>query len=1045
MLLISIAVKSQTTFTVTNTNDWGLGSLRAISDSVSFGDTIRFSPSLITSGSDTIFLISGDIDFGNVGVVIKGLYNSNDTLYISGNNNSRIFSFEQANRIILDSVVLIDGYTSNNGGAIYLYNCTDTLFINNSLIFNNTASSSYTSYGHGGGIYTRSWATLPTILTNSIIAGNTSTGYGGGISSSPSTADSSYIKLSNSIIKDNIANYGGGISSDVPAGKSVIDLYNSEVHNNTAINSGGGVYSHANGISIVNVNGSFISNNSANSLGGGIYSITDYSYYCKSYINIVSSTINGNNSSRGSGICSVSIPNSSSYSDGLSSVNVLNSSISNNFSNSANGNGYGGGIYSYCNTYYGYSNVSESDVSITNSSISDNYNNSQGGGIFARSYHNNVSISNSSIYNNSSSDGGGVFTGSGYLTQINILESTIYNNHASSSGGGVCSKVGNGSSTIDITNSTISYNSANSDGSGLYTDYNIGTSAIYLKSSIIAENDSSNNQIYNSSIPTITSFGYNLFGDSPTGASSMDSINVTSTQLDLQSFSLYGGTTPTLIPSSVSIAVDAGTPNDTTDAQNAPIVGTRDVGAAEGCFALPTYITITECDSFIIPNSYTAYYQSGLYTDTVVTNCGADSIITYDLTILNSTQVIDTVVACDSYTWIDGITYTADNDTATVVFTSSNGCDSIILLDLVINNTLYTIDSISSCDSYTWINGITYTTNNNTATDTLISQHGCDSIITLNLTILQPTYGVDSITACENYTWIDGITYTANNNTATDTISNSHGCDSIITLNLTILNSSSSIETVTACDSYTFNGITYTTSNSTATKTLVNSVGCDSVITLNLTILYSNSYTDIITSCKPVTWIDGNTYSSSNNTATYVLTNKLGCDSIVNLDLTINSVSDLSTNTNLNTITANNSTGIFQWLNCDSNYTAIIGETNSSFTATSNGNYAVEITENGCTDTSTCVPITQVSANELNSSNILNVYPNPNDGILSISLSQPISHLEITLINIKGQIVYRNTFSNELLIEIDINQPSGVYFLIFNTDQQIFTRRIIVR
>ena len=74
------------------------------------------------------------------------------------------------------------------------------------------------------------------------------------------------------------------------------------------------------------------------------------------------------------------------------------------------------------------------------------------------------------------------------------------------------------------------------------------------------------------------------------------------------------------------------------------------------------------------------------------------------------------------------------------------------------------------------------------------------------------------------------------------------------------------------CDSFTWiDGNTYTSSNNTAIYTLINSNGCDSVINLDLTINYSNSSTDVINSCDSFTWIDGNTYTSSNNTATCIL------------------------------------------------------------------------------------------------------------------------------------------------------------------------------
>ena len=166
---------------------------------------------------------------------------------------------------------------------------------------------------------------------------------------------------------------------------------------------------------------------------------------------------------------------------------------------------------------------------------------------------------------------------------------------------------------------------------------------------------------------------------------------------------------------------------------------------------------------------------------------------------------------------------------------------------------------------------------------------GCDSVVTLDLTINYSSTGTDVQTACDSFTWIDGNTYTASNNTATDTLVNAAGCDSVVTLDLTILNSTSGVDTHTACDSFTWiDGNTYTASNNTATDTLVHAMGCDSVVTLDLTINYSSTGTDVQTACGSFTWIDGNTYTASNNTATDTLVNALGCDSVVTLNLTIN-------------------------------------------------------------------------------------------------------------------------------------------------------------
>ena len=241
-----------------------------------------------------------------------------------------------------------------------------------------------------------------------------------------------------------------------------------------------------------------------------------------------------------------------------------------------------------------------------------------------------------------------------------------------------------------------------------------------------------------------------------------------------------------------------------------------------------TLTNITSCDS--ISWNGNGYNQSGIYPDTLQSIYGCDSIVTLDLTINQSANATDVISSCDSITWIDGITYTATNNTATYTLTNSAGCDSIVTLNLTINQSANATDVISSCDSITWIDGITYTATNNTATYTLTNSAGCDSIVTLDLTINQSANATDVISSCDSITWIDGITYTATNNTATYTLTNSAGCDSIVTLNLTITTGATTT-TQTSCDSLLWNGTTYNSSG-TYTHNLTN--GC--VDTLVLTI-----------------------------------------------------------------------------------------------------------------------------------------------------------------------------------------------------------------
>jgi len=158
------------------------------------------------------------------------------------------------------------------------------------------------------------------------------------------------------------------------------------------------------------------------------------------------------------------------------------------------------------------------------------------------------------------------------------------------------------------------------------------------------------------------------------------------------------------------------------------------------------------------------------------------------------------------------------------------------------NGIVYYTDVQTSCVPLTWIDGNTY--GSDTVGVTYLypggSVSGCDSIVTLDLTILEPTFSSESVTECDSYTWnTNGQTYTQSGQ-YTEVFTNQVGCDSTVTLNLTINSSSSSTQTDTGLDSYTWsvNNQTYTESG-IYTAVIPNESGCDSTITLDLTLQFT--------------------------------------------------------------------------------------------------------------------------------------------------------------------------------------------------------------
>ncbi len=250
------------------------------------------------------------------------------------------------------------------------------------------------------------------------------------------------------------------------------------------------------------------------------------------------------------------------------------------------------------------------------------------------------------------------------------------------------------------------------------------------------------------------------------------------------------------------------------------------------------------------------------------------------------------------------------------------------------------------------------------------------------------------------------------------------------------------IDVITACDSVTWiDGVTYTASNNTATYTLTNIAGCDSVVTLDLTMNYSNTGVDVITACDSYTWIDGITYTASNNTATYTLTNVAGCDSVVTLDLTIDMV-DVSVTVTDPTITANTTGASYQWLDCSAGYAIIPGETAQSFTAIANGNYAVEVTENNCTDTSACVTISTVGRKETSGFNSVFIYPNPIQEMVNINLGS-LTDVSIKIFNVSGKLIYSKENINTPICSFEFNESSGIYFVKLSANEKVQRYKLI--
>lgn len=111
-----------------------------------------------------------------------------------------------------------------------------------------------------------------------------------------------------------------------------------------------------------------------------------------------------------------------------------------------------------------------------------------------------------------------------------------------------------------------------------------------------------------------------------------------------------------------------------------------------------------------------------------------------------------------------------------------------------------------------------------------------------------------------------------------------------------------------------------------------------------------------------------------------------GCESEDRLEVSVSiDTVDVSTTADGNVITASASDATFQWIDCLDNQ-PIAGATSAVFTAVANGNYAVVVTQNGCSDTSACVAVTTTGVGATAQSGS-SIYPNPASEMIMIKVA----------------------------------------------------------
>lgn len=439
---------------------------------------------------------------------------------------------------------------------------------------------------------------------------------------------------------------------------------------------------------------------------------------------------------------------------------------------------------------------------------------------------------------------------------------------------------------------------------------------------------------------------------------------------------------------------------------------------------------------------------AGNYTALLTGENGCDSTVVLSLTVLptQSSSLEVTICAGETYVFYGDTLSEAGDYTA--LLTAENGCDSVETLILtVLPEIPPTNISDSFCDGSTYDFHGTTLSEEGTYTAVLASELGCDSTVVLTLTVypeIPPTNISASICAGETYEF-QGTTL-SDEGTYTATLSAQSGCDSTVVLTLTVfpeippVNISASI-----CNGeiYVFNGEALTVGGSYTAK-LSSQFGCDSTVVLNLTVNAAPQVNISASICEGEVYEFNLEFLSVAGTYVAFLQTTEGCDSTMILDL---SVTTLNTDVSAqgSTLTAQNGYQGYQWINCDTG-AAIEGATDSVYTTSITGNYAVEVTQNNCTATSTCVFVQVVSTYEPLDQNEWFLQPNPTSSRTMVVFQEDTqAELWLEIHDVAGRRLYsQNVPQGVRQIALDLGTlPDGLLMVRLANERGVSAKRLM--
>ncbi len=498
------------------------------------------------------------------------------------------------------------------------------------------------------------------------------------------------------------------------------------------------------------------------------------------------------------------------------------------------------------------------------------------------------------------------------------------------------------------------------------------------------------------------------------------------------------------------------TVNGTSASGNHSTNGTLLISTAGATASTLTLPVDTEPSAPIATNFTWTNAGSGMQYDIdIASDAGFSSIVESATGLTSNNYTASTLAAATTYYW-RVITYNACStpvNSTTFSFTtascgmfastnvpvsiSSSGTPTVTsTLNVATNGTINDLNVLDLIGTHTWINDLSFTLTSPSGTSVTLFANICDS---------EDDFDVNFDDAAASGTLpcppADGLTYQPEEALSAFNGENMNG-----TWTLTVSDAANQ-------DGGSLNGwtleICYTPTVPCNNPTLPTLGGTTSFCAGNSTTLTVTS--GALNDATDWQWYTGScggtnvgsgTSLNVSTPGTYYVRGEGGCvtgGTCQSITVTQTTVNATATITN-SIINASPAMGVYQWLDCNNGMAPVAGATSQSFTPSANGSYAVSVTQNGCTDTSSCVTYNFVGMEESTLISV-SVFPNPTDGNVTVQYGSS-KEANVTVTDVTGRVIriLPNCISGTV---VDLGREAkGVYFLNIAIGNQVQTIKI---